>query len=283
MRRIVFLFVFITLIFAGSFSVSAYESGTYEKGLNLKNYQIYSLDPADEFKNGDFSEGFKYWGAMLEGGPSVNAKIVSRDQNNYMQLAPVREYGGVMSLKFICNAYDPGDFAVVIYDFKGSLNHQVYLNQDIDNGIRICNGYEIIKEADGKDEWNTAVTLIKDCVQAPTDGNQNLVFYIGLQATTDLNADTCFDNVRLGKLDENGKVYDLSGNEIGISGQKHSDETKTENVIEDKKDDVASKTPEKEEKISMGTLTIILLSVFAVLFVGFDIFLFVSLKRKKKK
>ena len=283
-----FCFTVIIACLSSFGAFAATESGTYEKGIDVKSYAIYSLDPVPEFKNGDFSEGFKFWGAMLEGGPSVNAKLVTRDGNTYMQLAPVREYGGVISLKFICNDFVPGDRAVVIYDWKGSDSHQVYLTQDIGNGLRIGNGPdELIKEAADKDGWNTSITRVTGTVEAPSDGNENLVFYIGAQALTNLSSDTCFDNIRLGRLGTDGKVFDLKGNEVGISEQvsknTQSNGQKTQAQVSDEsKPDTSSEQESSGLKISKNTVIIIILCVFAAAFVAFDILLFVRIIRHKK-
>lgn len=287
MRKLLGFILTLVFLLTSSFAVAAEEGfGTYDKGIISGNYAISRYNPSDGFQNGDFSQGFMFWGTVLKGGPTDEAKLVTENGNTYMQLVPVRDYSGIISVKFICNDFEAGDRAVVIYDWKGSENHQVYLCQVGSKDVRIGNGLgDTIIEASGSG-WNTSITKVKDVVFDTTDGNLNHIFYIGLQATTDMTADTCFDNVRLGVLEDDGTVKDLNGNVVGISEQLNTtdEQSNTSEPTEESKLDKTDIKDRTDSKINLDKkeIIVIALSVAVVLFCTFDIVLLVLRKKRKK-
>lgn len=292
-KKSFFCFLAAFSIIAFSFNASAQEIGTYDEGIITKKYQLGKLDATDGLQNGDFSDGFQYWGSFLEGGPSKEAKLVTENGNTYVQLTPQGDYTGLASLNFVCNEYEVGDRAIVIYDWKGSENHQVYLCQVAPpSDLRIGNGpNELIKEATGSG-WNTSITKVTGEVLEPRDGYFNKTFYLGLQCTTDMSADTAFDNIRMGILEDDGTVKDLQGNIVGKSEQlseENPDESEpSESAVseEPEENDVAEVVSDaedtvKEEKNDNAGLIVLIVAI--VLFVLADIALFVRIILKKKK
>lgn len=280
-------------IIAFGLNVSAQEIGTYDEGIITKKYELGKLDATEGLQNGDFSDGFQYWGSFLEGGPSKEARLVKANGNTYVQLTPQGDYTGLASLNFVCNEYEVGDRAIVIYDWKGSENHQVYLCQVAPpSDLRIGNGpNEVIIEATGSG-WNTSITKVTGEVLEPRDGYFNKTFYLGLQCTTDMSADTAFDNVRLGILEDDGTVKDLQGNVVGKSEQvaedKPDESESSEPVVseEAKDDDAAEEIPDGEDTVTEEknyNIGLIVLIAAIALFVLADIALLIRVLLKKKK
>ena len=160
-RRIICLAA-VLFILGTVLSVSAQDAyGTYEEGFFSELHSFQRVDPTPELMNGDFSEGFRYWSTRSGNKTKENAKLVTEGDNTYAQLTPTGDYHGLVTPLFLCEQARPGQKLVVLYDWRGSMDFQVYLMQWVE-GVehRLGFGTTLLYEAQNADEWNTTVTNV---------------------------------------------------------------------------------------------------------------------------
>lgn len=230
------------------FSVSAEDAyGTYEEGFFTEKHSFQKVDPTPQLMNGDFSEGFRFWTTRSGNKTNENAKLVTEGDNTYAQLTPTGDYQGIVTPLFICEQAQPGQKLVVLYDWRGSMDFQVYLMQwlfgEANAEHRLGFGTTVLYEAQNADEWNTTATNVQKTVLESTDGNENLYFAIGVEPTTNMEIDTCVDNFRLAILNADGSYQDLEGNRLDFNTGEESEAPE-----ESSDDESGEETPSEEEK-----------------------------------
>lgn len=215
--------------------------GTYEEGFFSQKHQFQRVDPTPQLMNADFSEGFRYWSTRSGTKANENAKLITEGDNTFIQLTPGGDYYGLTTALFICDQVKPGQKLVVMYDWRGAMDFQVYVAQWVD-GVEVRMGRQVGKnlyEAQDETEWNVSVSNSEETVQESKEGNENLYFAIGIEATTIMDIDTCVDNVRLAIMDADGGYRDLEGNPIVF-------ETGEEEEPPEESEETSSETPQSQ-------------------------------------
>ena len=190
----------------------------------------------DGLNNGDFEDGFKWWGGKAKGGPTATMELVTEGENTYAQYKA--GYAGTWqgirtpAIKVPEDKIAVGDQLVVIFDAKpGELG-------DYDHGKCVLFQFNAEKNSSGfnqnyrlgdgqtahligaKDGWGTFRTKIsktvKERVAGDHAGSASSGYYLfGFQIESGLNGSTlAVDNFRLAKIKDN-KYYDVfTGEEL---------------------------------------------------------------------
>ena len=311
MKRLGKLFICIIilmLIMLFSLSVVAEEDvyGTYDNGIVVGKYSFQRINPLNKLTNGDFEQGLKYWATVNGERPSDVAKLLKEGNNTYIQLTGMEDFSGIVTPLFLCDKLTAGQMPVVIFDWRGSDEFQVFLSQWVDVGegrreFRIgLKGGAVIKEAENESDWNTSITSLNQVLERSVDGNDNIYLHIGVQRFQNNTVISQIDNLRLGLVDtQTGKLTDYDGNEIcmlenyrvkklsktqikdGVVLEPEKSDVKKENSsntttdIKDKEPDSSTeeKTINTSEKIKIemiilfAAMTVVLIVVLGVIYI----------------
>ncbi len=192
--------------------------GTKEDGYILpEGLTMWSVELQSALKNSGFTEGLRYWLSLNGGKPSENVTIVQNGENTYLT-ANKNSSGdtiGIVSMRFSYKNIVPGQAPVVIYDWAGSNDFTVKLEQrDLAFLYLVSSGFgQSLYTAKNDEEWNTSVTKPLYPVRFSENGYYNINFIVKIEIHNP-NADIKLDNLRIGFINANGIVYDVNGNEI---------------------------------------------------------------------
>ena len=193
-------------------------SGTRKNGIVTGgNYAIYSWPYVDEFKNGSFNEGFKYWATVDGVSPTQYATLgQDPDGRNFITLKAA-DYRGLISQPFHIKNVKWSDKIVVMIDYRGDGNLQLCVeitNRDGTGNENRVLGMKTIYESDN---WNTAVVSpaltvgnMKTDAETVAKYGTEPYFTIRLSAGAGETI-TDISNVRVLKLADDGKYYNLDG------------------------------------------------------------------------
>lgn len=192
--------------------------GTKEDGYILpEGLTMWSVELQSSFKNSGFTEGLRYWISLNDSKPSENVTVVKSGENTYIS-ANKNSSGdtiGIVSMRFSYKNIVPGQAPVVIYDWAGSNDFIVKLEQrDLSFLYLVSSGFgQSLYTAKNNSEWNTSVTKPLYPVRYSENGYYNINFVVKIEIHNP-NADIKLDNLRIGFINANGIVYDVNGNEI---------------------------------------------------------------------
>ena len=192
--------------------------GTKEDGYILpEGLTMWSVELQSSLKNSGFTEGLRYWLSLNGGKPSESVTIVQNGENTYLT-ANKNSSGdtiGIVSMRFSYKNIVPGQAPVVIYDWAGSNDFTVKLEQrDLSFLYLVSSGFgQSLYTAKNEEEWNTSVTKPLYPVRFSENGYYNINFIVKIEIHNP-SADIKLDNLRIGFINANGIVYDVNGNEI---------------------------------------------------------------------
>lgn len=234
--------IVIATTFVCAFSVTAAEpddsqAGTKEEGITAQYNEGLINIVVDGLNNGDFEEGFKWWGGKAKGGPTATMELVTEGENTYAQYKA--GYAGTWqgirtpAIKVPEDKIAAGDQLVVIFDAKpgelGDYEHGkcvlFQFNADktssgnFNQNYRLGDGQyaHLIGAKDGWGTFRTKVTkTVKERVAGDHSGSLTSGYYLfGFQIESPLVGSTLsVDNFRLAKIKDN-KYYDVfTGKEL---------------------------------------------------------------------
>lgn len=192
--------------------------GTRADGLILpEGLTMWSIDVQSSLKNSGFADGLRYWLSLNDNKPSENVSIVKSGENEYLSANKTASGNllGIISVRFAYKNILPGKAPVVIYDWTGSNDFTVKLEQcDSMSFYPVSSGFgQSLYTAKNQDEWNTSVTEPLYPVRNSQSGYYNTNFVVKIEIHNP-NSDVKLDNLRIGFINANGLVYDINGNEI---------------------------------------------------------------------
>ena len=192
--------------------------GTRADGLILpEGLTMWSVDLQPSFKNSGFTEGLRYWISLNENKPSENVTVVKEGENEYLasNKSASGETIGIVSVRFSYKNLLPGKAPVVIYDWAGSRDFTVKLEQrDLGMLYLVSSGFgQALYTAKNEEEWNTSVTKPLYLIRFAENGYYDINFIVKIEIHNP-EADIKLDNLRIGFINANGIVYDINGNEI---------------------------------------------------------------------
>lgn len=205
-------------------------AGTKEEGITEKSDAGLNSIYVEGLNNGDFEEGFKWWGGKQAGGASTVMELKKDGENTYVQYKADYEgtWKGIRTPAILIpeDKIAVGDQLVVIYDaIPGKLGDSTHgtcvlfqlnsklTNGSIDNNYRLGNGTYgyLVGAHDGWGVYRTQTTNKVIERQPGTDaGFASSGYYaFALQIESQYQGSTlAVDNFRLAKL-KDGKYYDL--------------------------------------------------------------------------
>lgn len=222
------------------------EYGTEAKGILTSKTENYTEIPAtEEFINGSFSQGFRYWARTGDGYPSDLATLIESGENKYIQLnlRSNEEFITTTKFRILNDKVFSGKELVVIYDWLGDRNFDIELTQwDSTGSLLVSSGFgKPVYEAKNDGEWNTTATSPLNPLYHSDEG---FYFTVKIKLLDTLPTTTMIDNIRIALVNSNGVLYDLEGNEIkGVARKADSAEVETAIVT-------------KTEKVKIGTATV---------------------------
>lgn len=198
--------------------------GTKEDGLILpEGSTIWSVKTQTSLKNSGFTDGLRYWISLNNNKPSENVSIMKSGENFYISTnkSASGDTIGIISVRFSYKNLVPGKSPVVIYDWAGSNEFTVKLEQqDLTTSYLVSSGFgQSLYTAKNENEWNTCVTKPIYPIRNAENGYYNIKFFVKIEINNP-NADIKLDNLRIGFINANGIVYDINGNEI--KGEKRA-------------------------------------------------------------
>ncbi len=196
------LCVIIIMIPLSCLVASADTYGTSADGINgnASNYTA-----TDSFKNGDFSEGFRYWSGSLNKYASKEASIITENGNSYIHILrntdeTLNSTRGVTSVPFAINGLAVGDEVHLYFDYKVEhLNPAATGQAPVVAVIKSKNGTTFASSMEFKSASKTSVPYMKRAgvkstvTKAPETGANN--FYIMSYINYNVAAEVCIDNI----------------------------------------------------------------------------------------
>ena len=179
--------------------------GTREDGLIIpEGLTMWSVATQKTFKNPGFTEGLRYWISLNDKKPSENVSIVKEGENSYLTAnkdATQSDTTGIISVRFTYKNIVPGQAVVVIYDWAGSQDFTVKLEQRDLAGLHlVSSGFgPALYTAKNDQEWNTSVTKPVYPVRYSDNGYYNINFVVTILIHNP-EADIKLDNLRIGFL-----------------------------------------------------------------------------------
>ena len=199
--------------------------GTKEEGIILSDgLSIWSIPIQSGLNNYNFSDGLKAWASINDKKPSEVISVVVDGENSYISskkpeiidgVPTISGTNGLMTPQFTCENIIPGQAAVVVFDWSGSKDFNIKLEQYDTLGLSlVSSGFgKTIYTAQNDQEWNTTATVPIHPVRISVDGYEKVVFILKIEIYNQ-EADIKIDNIRIGYSNSNGIIYDINGNEI---------------------------------------------------------------------
>ena len=200
------------------------------------------LTPLDSLKNGDFSEGLKYWGNQFKRGlTSAGASVEKTGNNNYLVIErkePENAPKGVISVPFMISDLKEGDVIAVMYDYKTEMYDTTLASNDFYANL-LSTDEKSFKFSDGKSR--TQISSLKavenETVQTPegwtTTAAMMIVgdiaegyvptFYIQLYMQYKAAGKICFDNFQVYVRHNSGDNKTADGYYETLDGKLVSD------------------------------------------------------------
>lgn len=184
--------------FAGAVTISAESSvegyyGTEADGIEAKAYKLLQLEGTDTFRNGDFSEGFKYWGPIdSKGGKASDFAAL---ENGVVTLTGTTAYtDGISSVLFKLPFAAKGDKVVAFASYKADGKARLRLVQrtdgkDVNSGLLPLN--------------NTSDKWVRNRTMSQVVEGDNQEFYITYQLTDAGPVDVSLSNITIIVYKEN--------------------------------------------------------------------------------
>lgn len=190
--------------------------GTKEQGIILpENLKIYDVPLQNGLQNYNFTDGLKFWASINAKKPADAVMVMIDGENSFLMPNQLESGDGIISAPFFCENIIPGQAVVIIYDWSGSADFKITLEQYDSSGASVVSsGFgKSLYEAKNDQEWNTSVTKPIHPIRLSDDGYNAILFNVKIEIynpTFDLK----IDNLRIGYSNANGIIYDINGNEI---------------------------------------------------------------------
>lgn len=209
----------------------SFEKGYYSTDNKVRGYNFWKHDAVSVgLQNGDFEAGYKYWWSSTI---SKDTSQVFRAEecftlqteengNHYMLSNTTQDYQNIATLPFTLENLTVGQELVPIYNWRGSSQFQVVLQQWNANGEnRIAFGTnQIILEAENDDEWTTQFTYRysgdekNPCGVVEPDSEGKFKFTLRVEVISP-STEVEIDNIQLGIYRRSErKIYSLDGKTV---------------------------------------------------------------------
>ena len=259
--------------------------GNEDNGLILGDGEYLEFPATDGLMNGSFEQGFKYWTTPSGKSPSEVVNLIKTDVNTYVELKGSDTSDAIVTPRLTCNVM-PGQRLVLLYDWSGSDDFKIQLNQIIPRGqvVLAIRGDKIVAGSEAS-EWRTSMCNVVFAVAPSYNSDGKLYYTVSLAPGENPESLTLIDNIRLGIYNRNNNhVYDIYGNLI--YDVNNPDKRPVDPVVNSQK----QSKEEREKMNAMNTdeggddaytiLTIVLSVIFAVF--GLAVMVFVVYKILKK-
>ncbi len=246
-------------------------SGTYDEGIVTgKNFGIYNYPAAEEFKNGDFSKGFKYWGTRTGVPPTEYAAIKNENGKNYITMKS-GDFLGINSRPFkIKDAKEGAKYAVIV-KYRGDNAFQLAISTmnciDSKNG----GGFNVLYEAADENGWNIAVSstpLTVNSVDMKPDSvkkwGTDPVFMAILQPTgPDVTIDLC--DVAIVRVVNDNEYYNLDGSKYVVPESVSADgKPKGFPEMPESKFDIKKMSNNKQADVKSSSLSVTMIVIIVL-------------------